>query len=164
MTIPRDLPLRPNLLDLLIDDRPESPDTEVDTHQLIEEYRESVRRDLRDLLNTRRRCWSPFSVQHPALGRSLISYGLPDPTGHSFSSPVARRALRTQIERVIQSFLSPPLRRVTVEVPGVQRETDRVLRFRVSATLVVEEYEEALVFESSLEPLSASFDVSNLRH
>src|SRR5579871_4348739 len=70
--------LRTSVLDRLLDDNPrgshESPQTMA---QQMREIRQSVQRDLENLLNTRWRCtaWAPDLDE---LDDSLINYGIPD--------------------------------------------------------------------------------------
>ena len=70
--------LRPSILDRLLDDDPHNQ-TEQDPgqHQLIKQLRNSVRRDLESLLNTRYHVTKPPDELYD-VEKSLLNYGLPD--------------------------------------------------------------------------------------
>ena len=94
--------LRPSLLDRLIDNEPHNQ-TENDQgrHQLLRQMRDSVRRDLETLLNTRYHIIAP-PEEYTELEKSLLNYGLPDlatvngetnfPPGSKKPSPTSSRA------------------------------------------------------------------------
>ena len=69
---------RASILDRLLDDEPQMQ-TEADKsrHQQLRDLRNSVRRDLQNLLNTRHRMVSPPD-ECTQLDISLLNYGLPD--------------------------------------------------------------------------------------
>jgi len=70
--------LRPSLIDRLFDDSPhESIDQDRGRYQQLKDLRNSVRRDLEDLLNTRYRVVAPDS-SYEQLQSSLVNFGLPD--------------------------------------------------------------------------------------
>lgn len=121
------------------------------------ELKQSIRRDLENLLNTRWRCtaWPPNLNE---LKRSLVDYGLPDFSGAGMGSAANREVFRRIIERAILEF-EPRLKRVSVELTGDKESLDRVLRFRISAVLQANPAPEPVVFDSALEPLSATFEV-----
>jgi len=118
--------------------------------------KESVRRDLQDLLNTRQRCqgWSPELEQ---LEESVFDYGVPDITGANLSSQDRRSAFLRELEGVIRRH-DP--RFIAVKVQSVESADpfDRVLRFRINATLRVESGPEQAVFDFRLEPVSRHFE------
>ena len=70
--------LLPSLLDRLLDDNPQSEQGYFEVYsQNIGNLEECVKRDLENLLNTRRRCKSwPSELRE--LNNSLVNYGLPD--------------------------------------------------------------------------------------
>jgi type VI secretion system protein ImpF len=154
-----DQPLVPSVLDRLIDDEPdrqsEAPQSRA---QVLRDLKKNVGRDLENLLNTRWRCvnWPPDLDQ---LELSLVNYGIPDFTGANMSQLSERERLRTIIERVIEKF-EPRFKTVRVTMTDPEDETDRVLRFRIDAMLYAEPAPEPVVFDSKLEPTSASFQVS----
>ena len=118
--------------------------------QDIRQLKLSVRRDLENLLNTRRRC-----VESPAdyreLRDSLVEYGIPDFTGLNMSVPAERERARLEIERVIRRY-EPRLKSVAVTVQTNANKFDRTLRLRITGVLRTEPIPERVVFDSELEP------------
>src|SRR5690349_3076064 len=99
-----DQPLIPSVLDRLLDDDPaNSQEAPKSRSQVLRELKQSVRRDLENLLNTRWRCvsWPPNLDQ---IDLSLINYGIPDFTGVNMAAPSERERLRQVIERIIRKF------------------------------------------------------------
>lgn len=146
-----------SLLDRLTRDR--APVRTVGAHQLraARTFRDAVRRDLENLLNTRYRCSSWPPALHE-LEQSLVNYGIPDFTGASFNDPNSQREFRRVIERAIQRF-EPRLKRVKVTLRESGYARDRILHFRIDATLQVGRLSEAVAFETALDPTSNAFTV-----
>ena len=124
----------------------------------LRQLREALRRDLEDLLNTRR-CCASWSDELNELGYSLVHYGLKDFSGSSFGSPEEQEQFRQDIEQAIAQY-EPRLAHVVVQLPRTDPR-DRTLRFRIEAVLNVWPASEAVpvVFDSSLQPLTATFEV-----
>ena len=75
--IEADQPLVPSVLDRLIDDEPTATrEPPKSRGQVLRDLKQSVRRDLENLLNTRQRCKSwPENLSE--LEVSLVNYGFP---------------------------------------------------------------------------------------
>ena len=150
--------LTPSLLDRLIDDDPgvqrETPRSRT---QVLRELKRSVRRDLEDLLNTRR-CCLVLPPDLKELERSLVNYGIPDFTGAHVASADSRDELRRTIEEVIRLH-EPRFQKVTVHLLDSGEPLDRTLRFRIDALLRMHPAPEPIVFDSALEPGSGTFEV-----
>lgn len=128
----------------------------------LRDVRDSVRRDLENLLNTRWRCtsWPPDLSE---LNRSLVNYGIPDFTGATFHDPVSQREFARILQRAIEHF-EPRLKTVTVGSPsGRYDPQDRTLRFRIDATLRMGGSSEQVSFETALDPSNARFRVATSR-
>lgn len=155
--ISNDTALIPSVLDRLIDHDPgatrEAPKGQV---QVLREMKQSLRRDLENLLNTRWRClsWPPNMDE---LELSLVNYGLPDFSGANLGIAQNREEFRRVIERVIARF-EPRLKNVKVQVLN-DGSADRVLKFKIDALLQADPAPEPVAFESALEPCSGSFTV-----
>ncbi|MFT4542269.1 MAG: type VI secretion system protein ImpF [Planctomycetota bacterium] len=153
-------PLQPSLLDRLLDNE---PDKQVESarggHQKLSELRASVRRDLENLLNSRRRCLS-WPAELEELGRSTLGYGIPDLTGENLSSESARKNFLRQVEELIRTY-EPRFKTVRVTTPESMNESDRTLRFRIDAMMFADPYPQPVVFDSLLEPVSRNFEVSS---
>jgi len=160
--IPDDQQLVPSVLDRLLDDDPEvSREAPKSRHHVLPELKQSVRRDLENLLNTRWRCvnWPPNLDD---LEVSLVNYGIPDFTGVTMSSAASREQLRSVVEHVIRKF-EPRFKSVKVKLLENADETDRSLRLRIDALLYAEPAPEPVVFDSQLEPVSGNFAVKGER-
>lgn len=156
--IREDQPLVPSVLDRLIDIEPgntrEAPRSRA---QVLRELKQSVRRDLEDLLNTRRRAVG-WPLVYNELETSLVNYGIPDFTGTNLSRKRQREEFRRTIEQVIRRF-EPRFKSVQVEMLDNAEPTDPTLRFRINALLYAEPAPEPVVFDSSLEPTSGTYEV-----
>lgn len=148
----------PSVLDRLIDEDPGSHGEQPMTvKQLGNALKDAVRRDLEDLLNTRRR---PFSV--PAgledLEQSSFEFGIPDFSGANMSTLERRRKYLRSIEEIIR--LHEP-RFSTVRVIGVdeKKATQRTLHFRIEAVLQTEPVPESVLYDSQVDILTRSFRV-----
>ena len=156
--IREDQPLIASVLDRLIDREPENTkELPKSRNQVLREMKASVCRDLENLLNTRWRCvsWPPDLDE---LDVSLVNYGIPDFTGANMSQASERDDLRRIIEQVIRKF-EPRFKTVRVTLEDNSDKFDRTLRFRIDALLYAEPAPEPVVFDSQLEPTSASFEV-----
>ena len=149
--------LRASFLDRLIDltpgkqvDPPKSPS------QLLREIRESVRRDLEDLLNTR--CVSPPRM-FEQLEDSLVNYGLPDFA--KFGNQQDLSELCHIIKTVIENF-ELRLTNITVQPLSEQDGVERHVRFRIDAALV-DPASSPISFRSRLEPTTGTFSVNRGR-
>lgn len=158
--IREDQRLLPSLLDRLLDDEPTNTrETPKSRSQVLRELRQSVRRDLENLLNTRWPCetWPP---QLDQIDHSLASYGIPDFSGINMSTPASREHLRETVEAAIRHF-EPRLQRVKVVLQNNADLLDRTLRLRIDAQLYAEPAPEPVVFDSQLLPLTSSFNVKD---
>ena len=148
--------LMPSIIDRLIDLKPdESKELPLSRGQVMRELKESVRRDLENLLNTRWRCtdWPPELEE---LNISLANYGIPDFTGSRLSSERDKEEFRRTIERIVRHF-EPRFKTVTVKLLENVESMDRTLRFRVDALLYAEPAPEPVVFDTAVEPATGSF-------
>lgn len=156
--VPIDQPLLPSVLDRLLDDDPTSQrEAPKSQNQLLRELKLSVRRDLENLLNTRRRV-AGVPAELAGLERSLVAYGLPDITGLDLASAGRRDEFRATIEEVIRKF-EPRFTSVRVHLLDNVDQTDRALRFRIDALLRAEPAPEPVVFDTSLEPATGTIQV-----
>lgn len=128
--------------------------------QSMRELKQSVLKDLENLLNTRWRCrsWPPAL---PELDRSLVNYGIPDFAAANLSGDAAREEFRKILERTIRHFESR-FAHVSVEIIPGKDGNDRILRFGISAVLMVEPAPEPVKFETALEPATTSFRVKRV--
>ncbi|HTQ80312.1 MAG TPA: type VI secretion system baseplate subunit TssE [Thermoanaerobaculia bacterium] len=129
------------------------------THTLTREgLKESVRRELETLLNTRSAL--PASV---LLTRELtvIDYGLPDLADFSAANHEDHSRLAAVVERVITAF-EPRLSAVQVRVEGYSA-VERGLSLQVEATLNVDGWREPVSFPTVLGVKSGASQVGEAR-
>jgi len=138
--------IQASVLDRLIDQEPQVSSEPVQYRFLsVGQAKALVVRDLENLLNTKRTVWVP-PLSYREVTNSLFVYGLQDFTAQSPRSPVARQQLRRHIEGVISRF-EPRLRNVKVTLE-TSAQSDRNLRFRISALLVVDPVSEPVTFDT----------------
>jgi len=159
----KDKNLRPSILDRLLDDEPHlQVEPEVSRHQRIRELRNSVRRDLEALLNSRYRLVSPPD-EFTELQHSLVNYGLPDLATVNITDIDKKRAFIRDLERVLKIY-EPRFKSVKVSYQDNKDKTDRTLRFRIDATLYADPTPEVVIFDSVLEPASRMVNVEEANH
>ena len=153
-----DKKLRAPLLDRLLDHNPEqSREPEHNQHLVLRQLRESVRRDLEHLFNTRARCLStPAGTE--MLDNSLLNYGLPDVANYNLMASESRRVFCRDVERIILRF-EPRISSVRVLAEGALDRDDHRFSFRVEAVLRASPAAEVVVFDSVLNPISQTVDV-----
>ncbi len=148
----------PSVLDRLLDDDPgrqgEQPLT---LKQLASALKDAVRRDLEDLLNTRRR---PSSVPGGLedLERSSFQFGLPDFSGANLSSLERRRKYLKSVEEIIRLH-EPRFSSVRVVPVDEKKLTERTLHFRIEAVLRTEPLPESVLYDSHVDILTRSFRI-----
>ena len=147
------------LLDRLLDDNPQTQ-TETDraNHLLINQLKESVRRDLEDLFNTRQCCVAP-PAEFEHIQRALHNYGLPDAATLNLGSQKARLDFCRTVEETIRRY-EPRIRSVKVNTQSGFDPEDPSIRFRVEATLHALSADELIVFDSALNPVTRSVTVA----
>jgi type VI secretion system protein ImpF len=153
--------LVPSVVDRLLDEDPDvKREPAKSRHQILRELKLAVRRDLEDLLNTRRRV-VPRPPGLDELGQSLVSYGLPDFTGLSMASAEEREEFRRTIEGVIRTC-EPRFKAVSVQLLDNAEPLDRTLRFRIDALLHAHPAPEAVVFDSAVETSTGNVEVKGV--
>lgn len=153
-----DQPLVPSVLDRLLDAEPHiSREAPRGSSQVHRELKLAVRRDLENLLNTRRRCL-PWPAGLKELRQSLVNYGIPDFTGTSLGTPDDRQEFCRTLQGLLRQY-EPRFKTVSVTLLNNAEPLDRSLRFRIDALLLANPAPEPVVFDSLLEPASGTFIV-----
>jgi type VI secretion system protein ImpF len=135
-----------SILDRLIDTEPGVTHEPVQRRfATINQVRDAVVRDLENLLNTRRSI-HPVPEVDGQVAASLFTYGVRDFISYSPRSPSVRQQIRQEIERVIVQF-EPRLRNVSVRLDS-SAGSERTLRFRISALLVVDPVTAPVTFDT----------------
>lgn len=153
-----DKPLKPTVLDRLVGLVGTPTSSGYSSGQSFAQLRQSVKRDLENLLNTRWRC-SSWPPNQDELENSLVNYGIPDFTGANMGSTSDREDFRAIIERAIK-FNEP--RFVSVKVVLIENDdkADRTLRFRIDAEIHAVPNPEPIVFDTSMEPATHRFRIT----
>ena len=155
---PNTQPLVPSLLDRLIDEDPGGPrQPPTPGYQLLRDLKQSVCRDLQNLLNTRTR-FLAWGTHLRELDQSLLSYGLPDFNSVNLASESDRMRFCRLIEDVIRNN-EPRLFEVRVTPRTEGEPDDRVLRFRIEGLLRVEPAPEQVAFDSLVKPATGNVEV-----
>lgn len=146
-----------SLIDRLIDDDPQgSADAHESEEDAVARYKVALRRDLENLLNTRRP-WLPGVARYPGLDRTVIGYGIPDLSTEDMSVPAVRERVRRVIAQVIREH-EPRLSEIDIEMDD--GPTSRGMRLRISAVLNIMQSEETVVYEASVRPGDRTIEVA----
>jgi len=146
-----------SVLDRLLDYEPEvSYEPPASRAKTLRLFRQAVRRDLEWLLNTRQ-----VATRLPAglkeVRNSLAAYGLPDFTAANTNDSDDQAQVRSAIEETIRTF-EPRLQDVVVTLEP-RRETERSLRFRIDAVMMVDPAPEPVTFDTTLQLVSGEYKV-----
>lgn len=138
--------LTPSILDRLIDNEPDrSVEPEWARAQGVFELRDTVKRDLESLLNSRQ-TRPDLADNLDELATSMLTYGLPDFTSTGGGGIEEHDLLRRAVERTIERF-EPRLRHVDVTVVPPKSSHERSLHLTINAMLWLDP-----------EPIPISFD------
>jgi type VI secretion system protein ImpF len=147
-----------SLLDRLLDYEPEaSREPAASRSKSLRQLKQSVRRDLEWLLNTRQ---APLDVDSEMreVNRSLAVYGLPDFSHLNIESASDQRQIRRLLEDKISIF-EPRLTDVVLTIEPA-RGAERVIRFRIDARLKVDPAPEPVTFDTVLQLSSGQYIVN----
>jgi type VI secretion system protein ImpF len=151
-------PLRLPILDRLLDDEPkiktEAPMTRSTS---LARLKTAVRRDLENLLNTRR---TPDYIPEGSVEilRSVYYYGLPDITSMPANFLYEQTKLLQSIETAVKTF-EARLDGVKVSLVPVAGHS-RVLRFVIDGMLRIDPLPEHVVYDASIELTSLEVSIS----
>lgn len=163
MRIGKKQELRPSILDRLLDDEPHIQiEQDKNRTQYLRELRNSVKRDLESLLNTRYRMQSP-PEDLKEVELSILNYGLPDLATVNIADIEKKRAFTKNLEKTLRTF-EPRFKSVKVIHIDNKDNTDRTLRFRIDATLHADPAPEIIIFDSVLDPVFRTVKVEESKH
>ncbi len=148
----------PSVLDRLIDYDPrassEAPKSRITS---LNELKQSVRRDLEWLFNTRHN-GVEIAETLEEVNHSVAVYGLPDLTSLSARNPNEQTRLAKAVETALRVF-EPRFINVKVSIEASD-ETDRQLKFHIEAYLNVDPAPEPISFDTVLAVGSGHFAVN----
>ncbi len=122
-----------------------------DPRSPVARLRESLRRDLEQLLNSRRHLLS-WPEELGELDRSLVNYGLDDLVHESLGADAFRERFAADVERLVRR-LEPRIARFEVTVLPNTDELDRTLRLRIAGVVTLAGERHELTFDSHLDPV-----------
>ncbi len=156
--------LRPSILERLQDHNPgENFDGNTDQHQGREDLKNSIRRDLENLLNTRVRIVEPGD-EYPELRLSILNYGFPDLATVNIADQSKKLQLIDHLETLLITF-EPRFKSVAVSFRENKTDSvNRSLKFRIDAELYADPLPEVVVFDSELEPSMRRVNVTEADH
>ena len=150
--------LIPPVLDRLLDQNPDADFRQ--SHHIVRCIRESIRRDMENLFNTRYCVVSP-PAEYENLDDSVLNYGLPDLSTINMTTFDNRNDFCRKMEKTILKFESR-IKTVKVKTDTVLDNENPTIHFRVEATLNVNPLQELIIFESMLNPVNQTVDVSEI--
>lgn len=147
----------PSVFDRLLDFEPKSPhEAPKSRSRSLRELKQSVRRDLEWLLNSR--CFPEDMDENlEEVYKSVLVYGLPDFTGVSAKNQSEQLRLTKALERAIRTF-EPRFIDLKVSLEPVS-SVDKALKFRIEAHLDIEPTPEPIAFDTVLQLGSGEFEV-----
>lgn len=149
--------ITPSVLDRLLDFEPrESKEAPKSHSKTLADLKQSVKRDLEWLLNTRHN-GIEIAETLEEVNQSLAVYGLPDLTSLSARNPNEQSRLAKALETALRIF-EPRFINVKVSLEPVDN-TDRQLRFHIEAHLDIEPAPEPISFDTVLSVGSGEFAV-----
>jgi type VI secretion system protein ImpF len=138
--------VRAPLLDRLVGHAPRSLGGRHPSHTLTREgLKESVRRELETLLNTRSSLPAALLLEREL---TVIDYGIPDLSDFSATNVEDHARLAAVVAKAVAAF-EPRLRDVRVAAGGYD-ESERSLALTIAGTLVVDAWREPVSFPTIL--------------
>jgi type VI secretion system protein ImpF len=119
-------------------------------------YRESLKRDIEWLLNTRQPV-IPELEGYPATAASVLNFGLPDIHSFDGSAGKEQNALTVALEKCIRVF-EPRISQPHVFLTRTDI-LSRSLRFHIEGQIVYENMNEEIKFDTTLELISGEYEV-----
>jgi type VI secretion system protein ImpF len=146
-----------SVLDRLVDYEPEINREPISTRSKnLRQLKQSVRRDLEWLLNTRQIA-TGVPAELKEVKDSVLAFGLPDFTAMSIDNADDQKLIKREIEDAVHRF-EQRLESVVVSIEPV-RPTERVLRFRIDAHLKIDPAPEPITFDTVLQLGSGEYEV-----
>ncbi|MFG1428797.1 type VI secretion system baseplate subunit TssE [Roseixanthobacter glucoisosaccharinicivorans] len=144
-------PLGLSLVDRLLDtDRP-----------TVAAFRDGLRRDLEELLNTDRRVIG-WAADLTELDTSLVNFGVMCLSTVNLSTEQRRAQVVEEIGDIIRQW-EPRLANMRVSaVPNVD-SSDRSLRMRIEAEILIEPSPEPMIFDTLIDPLGNTVSLTSAR-
>jgi type VI secretion system protein ImpF len=124
--------------------------------EAINRFKDSVKRDLEWLLNTRQ-VVDDRLPDYPEVSRSVYAYGLPDITSINVGAVHDQNELLRRMERCIEFFDKRLTKTEIILEPMIG--LNRVLRFSISGMVLMDPAPEEIVIDTILDPASGEYEV-----
>lgn len=149
-----------SVLDRIIDlDPRNSKEVPLTRAQSLRVFKESLRRNLEWLLNTRRIAVPPDEGLKE-VNRSVYLFGLPDFSSYKLSAPQDQTRLLRYIQTATKLF-EPRLANVRVVPLEAGLISARTMRLRIEGLMLVDPAPEHVSFDTVLELTSGQYEVQN---
>lgn len=125
----------------------------------VKTLHKSIRGNLEDLLNTNRPSFS-LPTDLAELRKSIVNYGVDSINCLDLGSERERDELCSQLKEAIEIY-EPRLKYVNVSLEKAFDTTERIIKLRIEALLLVNSINEPVVFTSGLDKENGKFTVSN---
>ena len=137
----------------------DSIETDRSVEAAMRELRDSVRRDLEILFNTRPR-HLPLDPELEELQRSVLAFGLSEVQGRQLSTPVQQQQFQRKIETIIRHF-EPRFQDLAVELVPASDPLSRTLHLRIHARLEADSISEPVTYDTVIDPISGNLALAN---
>lgn len=153
--------VEPSLLDKLFDEDVKHTSKGVFKQLSIEEYKDSVARDIESLLNNRCIYDEELLATYPECQRSLVTYGVRDFSNLSLASSIDRHYMCDSLENALIRH-EKRLCDIKVDLKQEQQAAG-ALRFAITALLIVHPAHEPISFDAVLQPTTLRYSISRGR-
>lgn len=152
----------PSLFEKLFDDTPKSPaGSPVYKSVTLDQYKESIAKDLEGLLNSRAAFQEDELQQFPNCKQSLMTYGLADFSAMSLANAQDRAMICRSLENAVARH-ERRLKEISVQLDAGSQFSGG-LHFIIRALLNLEPAREAVSFDAMLQPTTLQYQVSRAR-
>ncbi len=127
----------------------------------VQAFRDGLRRDLEDLLNTEWRV-TGWSEDLTELDSSLLNYGIMSLATINLSTEQRRAQVVKEIGDIIRRW-EPRLKDMRVSLLPNIDSGDRSLRMRIDAEVIIDASPEAMVFDTVIDPVANSIVLKSAR-
>jgi type VI secretion system protein ImpF len=151
----------PGLFDRLDADDDDPPGGFRAPSRKVDEWRESITRDLEALLNTRSALLPHALASYPEVSGSVVNYGLIDFAGMCMTSDTDQKRICTAVRLAIERH-EPRLHRVTATLQPRKGAINRV-DFMITAQLKNAPVAEPMQFNAVFQPSLQRYSVQSVR-
>lgn len=132
-------------------------ETDRSADSALRELRDSVRRDLEILFNTRP-LHRPYDPSLAELQHSIVTFGLPSLQGQHLGTFAQKEQFRGYLENLILRSESR-FKELSVELIQQDGSLERTLRLQIHAVLETDSVSEVVVFHTTVDPITGGFVV-----